>query len=203
MDEAIEPNERALDATLSLIEENRANKSMLLDILRYCDGVAPLLRDMEAELDAEARESGATQPVPVLVDWLVRAGALEAQEIDESGAAIDEACCEGLTDDEIDDLIFDTAYRATEAGMKAIQHFDPDRATREVIEEDLQLSCAYQGLIEFLSTRRSLGEISRYLDDAWNIGLHKDGGIAASTLVDRLKNAGRIKWDDGWIAVRG
>lgn len=203
MNEANQVSDRAFDATLSLIEENRANKPTLLDILRYCDGVAPLLRDMEAELGPEAQEAGATQPIPILVEWLVQSGALEAHDVDESGAEIDEARREGLTSDEIDDLVFDTAYCATETGMKAIQHFDPNRATQEVIAEDPQLSNAYQGLIEFLSTRRSLGEISRYLDDAWNIGLHEGEGIAASTLVDRLKNAGRIKWDDGWIAIRG
>lgn len=203
MNEANQTSDRAFDATLSLIEENRANKPMLLDILRYCDGVAPLLRDMEAELGPEAQEAGATQPIPILADWLVQSGALESRDVDESGAEIDETRREGLTSDEIDDLVFDAAYRATEAGMKIIQHFDPTRATQEVIAKDPQLSSAYQGLIEFLSTRRSLGEISRYLDDAWGIGLHGDEGIAASTLVDRLKNAGCIKWDDGWIAIRG
>jgi hypothetical protein len=143
-----------------------------------------------------------TQPPYFLIQWLVDAGSLDTYELDAEGNDVTNERKEGLDEDEIDDLVADTAYRTNEAGLAVIEKFSPKNRTMELLAIVPERFDTYIEMLDFLTERRSFAEVSKLLlgRDVLMSGRNADDRpLQPSVFIDKLADAGSIAWSDGWI----
>jgi hypothetical protein len=143
-------------------------------------------------------------PYFLIEDLYLRDG-LDKIELDSSYAEITPRHKQGLSEDEVDDLIHDYAYQTTPIGTMVIKSLDPRKRFKEFTVEFPELTKTAYEVLEFLKEKRSMGSIDNLLRDTAAL---KNNGIdgrplQSSVLVDKLERSGCIYWNDGWIISKG
>ncbi|MDR1358532.1 MAG: hypothetical protein LBJ48_04160, partial [Coriobacteriales bacterium] len=112
---------------------------------------------------------------------------------------------QGLSEDEVDDLIHDFAYRTTSIGRAAIESMDPRRRFEGFAAEFPELVEASLEVLAFLGKRRSMAAIDSLFRHATLLQENgRDGRpLQPSVLVDKLEQSGCIYWNNGWIISKG
>ena len=184
--------------TVDLLRSNAVNRPTLYRILELTDDMVALPQ-LEAVIQEMPEYATATQPPYCLVEWLVDAGALQRFDLDAEGAVIDDARREGLSEDELDELVADYAFQLTEPGRIAREHFDPRSQARDLFSGQPLRKDAYLETLSFVQQRRSLLEIDRHLRDASLLCLEDGETIQTSSVMGKLADIGAVTFDRGWL----
>jgi hypothetical protein len=180
---------------------NPPHREINYKILKHCREACPL-RDLETHVAAYPEFKKARQSEYFLIKWLVDHGGLEELEIDEEGAVILSEQKEGLTEDEIDDLVVDFAFLTTDVGLDIVEELDPQHRLIELLEIEPRHYDTYIEVLEFLQEPRGFAKVDTLLrgrDVLW-IGRGKlSQAMQPSVFVDRLERAGGVFWDEGWM----
>lgn len=170
--------------------------------LVFCEEARPL-RDIEGEIATFAEFKGAANSQYHFIEVLEQAGGLERFELDEEGEVVTPERKEGLTEDEVDDLVWDYAFMTTPAGLAVVEQHAPRARIIELLDLVPERKDAYIELLEFCSEEpRAYNEI-RQLFVGRDVLVRLVNGepqtMQPSVFVDKLEAAGAVEWRDGWV----
>ncbi len=182
------------------VQRQPLHREILYQILVYAQQMRTLreLEDFIAELP---QFQEATQPQYYLVQFLVDAGGLDQLDLDADGRVIQASEEEGLTEDELDDLVTTWGYVTTELGKDLAAEMKPSLRMYALLEEFPDWEAALVDTVEFLSTKHSTADVDRFLRNL-NLSAKPDDRMQPGVFVDRLEKAGVIAWSDGWLITR-
>lgn len=161
-----------------------------------------ILPDVENFIATCPEFPSADQSPYFLLRFLVQAGGIDAYELDEAGRVITQDQKEGLSEDEIDDLIYQFAYETNEVGRELIRLMSPSERLQELFDLSPEHYDTYIELLDFLTEKRSFAHVDNLLRgrDALMAGREAgDRPLQASVFVDKLERAGAIYWEGGWL----
>jgi hypothetical protein len=138
-----------------------------------------------------------------LISFLENAGGLERIELDEDLNPITKEMKEGLSEDEIDDLVCDYAFITTDAGEAVVEEMRPEKRIKELMEFFPQRAETYREVLDFCKEPRGWKEIDKLLEGR---DVLKTGSLNTATnlplkptvFIDRLESSGGLVWDKGW-----
>lgn len=170
--------------------------------LVFCEEVRPL-REIEEKIATFAEFKGAANSQYHFIEVLEEAGGLERFELDEEGEVVTPDRKEGLTDDEIDDLVWSYAFMTTPAGLAVVEQHAPRARIIELLGLVPERKGAYIELLEFCAEEpRTYNEI-RQLFVGRDVLVRLVNGepqtMQPSVFVDKLEAAGGVEWRDGWV----
>ncbi|MDR1088594.1 MAG: hypothetical protein LBL23_04925 [Coriobacteriales bacterium] len=194
--------EERFSTSCDLLRANTLNRPILYKILKACAVERMPLFELELFIGEQPEAQSATQPPYFLIQWLVDAGSLDVYELDDEGVDVTDERKEGLSEDEIDDLIFETAYRTNEVGLAVLGEFDPTARLKTLFETVPERLSTYAELLSFLEEPRAYVEVDALLRGRDILMLGRDEGdrpLQPSVFLDKLAAAGGIVWSEGWI----
>lgn len=113
--------EEKLAALNRTVMRHPLNREILYKTLAFCETERPL-REAEDFIAALPQFNLATQNQYYLLTSLVKAHGLELVERDEAGEPVTAVQKEGLTEDEVDDLVAAISFKTTEAGAYFVEY---------------------------------------------------------------------------------
>jgi len=138
-----------------------------------------------------------------LIEVLENAGGLERFELDEEGDLVTPDRKKGLTEDEIDDLVWSYAFMTTPAGAAVVEQHTPRARIIELLGLVPDRKEPYIDLLDFCSQEpRTYNEICGLLTGRPSLVRLIDGEpqvMQPSVFVDKLEAAGGMEWRDGWV----
>lgn len=196
--------DRKVEHVVSLLYANNLNRPALYRILTTVEsGTLPVF-DLEELIKTMPEFKSATQPPYYLIEWLVRAEALNFIEVDDAGQPVTEERREGKTEDEIDDMIADMLIEITDVGRGVLEIFSPQERLQDLLDEFPERLDTYVDVLKFTTEKRSFNEIDQLLQGRPVLMSGRqpnDNPMQPSVFVDKLAAAGGIIYDDGWIVT--
>lgn len=162
------------------------------------------LSDIEEAMASFPEFKGATRDQFALVTELVDHYGLAFFELDAEGRVVTEADKDGLTENEVDDLVVGFAYETTEVGRAVAERLDPHRRFAELVEAAPEREPLYRALLNLLRVKRTFAEVDSYVrgsEGAMVLAQAGVGGMQPSVFVDKLERAGVLFYDGGWQAT--
>ncbi len=186
-----------------VVEGKSSHREILRKILVFCDSLQEL-SVIEREVESYPEYSHAAQNPYRLLVYLEDAYGVERFNLDEEGAVLTEERTEGLTEDEIDDLIFSYGFQTTEAGRKVAEEITPSKRMDDLFANTPDRVQAYSDLLDFCKIPRSFPAIEQFftgydLSAIKSLNLGSSVTVKPSALVDKLEKAGALVWKDGWV----
>lgn len=169
-------------------------------ILVYCS-VRRGLSDIEQHIATFPEFKGATRDQYHLITELVHHYGLQFFELDAAGVPVTPERKEGLTENEIDDLVVGFAYELTDVGKRIVETMDPQVRLSELFDAEPQRQTLYEDILAFLAQKHSFAEVDTYIAQLAPADLAHcagDGGVQSSVFVDKLERAGGLFYDGGW-----
>jgi len=197
-----EAQESRIDAARALFLQNPLNRPVLYSILKACSNESWYLDELEAHIAGLDEFEKATQPPYFLIEWLVEAQVLDSWEVDVEGVEITPVSKEGLTEDEIDDLVAATVYRTNAAGEAILDEFSPKSRLAESLDLHPARIDTYIEVLEFCAEERSLRELDGLLRGRDVLMDGREAGerpMQPSVFVDKLAAIGAIIFKEGWV----
>lgn len=177
------------------------NREILYKALAFCSEERPL-RDAEDYIASLPQFEHATQNQYYLLTSLTRAHGLELIERDEAGEVVVPEQKEGLTEDEIDDLVAAISFKSTEVGDWYVEYNRPSARLVDLLQLAPERTDTYIELLEFIGEApRPYGQIEALLSGREALRTLIDGRwetMQPSVFVDKLERAGALVWKDGW-----
>lgn len=193
--------EEKVELTCHLLTANPLNREMLYRILKACQNKRWLLYDLEDYVQSCPENTSATQPPYFLIKWLADAEALDVFELDAHGQIVDLDQLEGLTEDEIDDIVEDCAFETSAVGIAAVEVFSPTHRLLALLDIVPERYSTYREVLELLQERQGLDKIDALLRGRSVLMAGREPGdrpMQPSVFVDKLAAAGGIVWNEGW-----
>jgi hypothetical protein len=193
--------EERFDKVSSAVLKQPLHREILYRTLLFCKQQRDL-PDVEAEIATYPEFAHAAQNQYRLITFLVDAGGLDRLELDEDGAAVTPERTEGLTENEIDDLVVSYALITTDAGAAVADALDPKRRIFEIFGLDPAYEDTYVELLEFCEEPRKIADIDALLKDRSVLAFGRTASTQAikpSFFVDQLERGGGIVWKNGWV----
>lgn len=197
--------EERVDAVVTCVCSQNALREVLYKILVHC---ATAREFSEVEDFAAAQDefvySHIIQTPFTLVQMLLRAGGLEQTPLDEAGNPIEESRLEGLSDDEVDDLIATYRLSTTEAGVRAAELLSPEKRLQSQIWQKPHRAETFCKVLGFCRTPRKFPEIQDYFKSEPGLVLDKvqaNHTLSPDFYVDRLEKAGGLVWRGAWVTT--
>ena len=185
--------DQRLKKLLEFMYAQPLNREIYYRVLGFCE-TRRALPEVEDFILQRPECAGALQSPYFIILDLVDHGAIAMLELAEDGHVIEASEKEGLSENEIDDLVVSFACESTELGRAAARATTP--AARfsklmETIDADADACWALMGL---LTQKRSASEIDALM------GIHvTSDGVPAGILLEKLEKSGVIAWDkQGW-----
>lgn len=184
------------------VTKHPLNCEVLCRILSFCKDEERVLCDIEQDAAQCPQFKLATQNQYHMICTLERFYGLERIERDENGEAITPERTEGLTEDEIDDLIWDICFKTTDVGKVIVEKHDPLVRIQNLFDAEPSRIELYQEVLAFIAEApRTYGEIQGLLRGRPELttdaaGEHKR--IQPSVFVDKLERAGALVWIEKW-----
>ena len=211
-DQADEPDEGTYvdDVTFSrqvakltaAVARQPLQREILYKVLVYCQESRGL-QEIEHEVTTYAAFKHAANNPYHFIEVLENAGGLERFELDDEGEVVTPERKEGLTDDEIDDLVASYAFMTTPVGMAVVEQHTPRARIIELLNLVPERKDAYIELLEFCSEEpRTYNEVSQLFKGRDVLVRLVDGEpqtMQPSVFIDKLEAAGGIEWRDGWV----
>ena len=123
-------------------------------------------------------------------------------ERDEDGNVVAPEQKEGLTEDEIDDLVAAFSFKTTEVGSYFVEYNRPSARLVDLMHLAPERSDTYIELLEFVDgDARTYPQIEALLSGRPVLETVIDGHretMQPSVFVDKLERAGALVWKDGW-----
>lgn len=176
-------------------------------MLDFC-GQARRLGDVEQMVGALPEFEYCGQNQYRLIINLEDAFALERAELDEEGRVVTEDMKEGLTDDEIDDLVIDYVFTTTEVGRVVCDEMQPSTRMEDLMGKFPKRVKTYCKLLEFCKTPRSFKEIDTLLKGSEVLKSVSANTITniplqPSVFVEQLERSGGLVWKGSWNITEG
>lgn len=196
--------DRKVEHIGALLFANNLNRPVLYRILDTVEPGALPVFDLEDRIQAMPEFKVATQPPYFLIEWLVKAEALDFIEVDDAGQPVTDERRVGKTEDEIDDMIADMLIKITAVGREALKVFSPLQRLQDLLDEIPERLDTYTEVLRFVTEKRAFGEIDQLLQGRPILMSGRqstDNPMQPSVFVDKLAAAGGIIYDDGWIVT--
>lgn len=181
------------------------NREILYSILGYCETERPLV-DIEDYIMTLPQFKNATQNQYRMIKVLEKAYGLTCIECDEFGQTIDPAIKEGMTEDEIDDLVAAQLYQTTDVGTHFVEQHKPQARIIELLDLVPERADTYHDILAFINeTPRSYNEITQFLDGCPTLETVIDGKrvtMQPSVFLDKLERSGALVWDGKWTLTK-
>lgn len=181
------------------------HREILYKILAFCEN-RKSLEEIEAEIASYPEFGQATQNQYHLINVLERSGGLVRLEFDEEGNEVREARKEGLSDDEIDDLIACYAFETTACGNQIVAQHTPLKRMIELLDIHPERKSTYIEVLERCNDHPcTYKELEGLLKGRFVLRTgHGDSHqpIQPSVFLDKLEKAAGVAWDDGWQLTR-
>lgn len=193
--------EEKLAALNRTVMRHPLNREILYKTLAFCETERPL-REAEDFIAALPQFNLATQNQYYLLTSLAKAHGLELIERDETGESVTAAQKEGLTEDEVDDLVAAISFKTTEVGAYFVEYNRPQARLVDLLSLDPGRADTYRELLEYVAAEaRPYRDIEAFLDGRPALQTVIDGRpekMQPSVFVDKLERAGALVWKDGW-----
>ena len=140
-----------------------------------------------------------------LLQFLLKGGGIDTFEVDAEGNVVTAEQKEGLTEDEIDDLVAQFAYECNEFGREVAELMNPRKRLLELLEITPEYYDTFIEVLEYLTEKRSFADVDTLLRgrDVLMVGQALgDQPVQPSVFVDKLERAGGIVWSNGWVITR-
>ncbi len=175
------------------------HREIFLSILAFCDESRPE-PDVEAHVQAQPQFAYETQSPYYLIRALVDAGGLQRFELDEQGEVVTPERSQGLTEDEIDDLVWSISYQTSAEGMTVLSDEAPQARLRRLVERRPLRARTYLSVLEYCTRPRTRAELEGFLRG--NPILEEEAvhgePLKPSVFMDKLESAGMLVWDGRW-----
>jgi hypothetical protein len=182
------------------VYRNPLHRELLYKVLEFCQQ-RRLLREVEDQIATFPEFGEAHQSQYILMTYLINDGGLETFELDEQGNVVTAEQKVGLSEDEIDDLVFDFAYQTTAAGLEVAKQMRPQSRLESLFDATPVYHDTYIEVLEYLRDKHSMAEVDTLLRgrDVLRTGREPDESpMQASVFIDKLEKAGAIVWNEGW-----
>lgn len=193
--------EEKLAALNMVVMRHPLNREVLYKALAFCAEERPL-REAEDYIASIPQFEMATQNQFYMLTSLVRAYGLEMIERDEEGNRVLPEQKEGLSEDEVDDLVASYSFKTTEVGDYFVAYNRPAARLVELLHLVPERAETYIELLEFVDgDARSYPEIEKLLSGRPVLETIIDGNretMQPSVFVDKLERAGALVWKEGW-----
>lgn len=192
-------DEERLDRLRKVVKRQPLHREILFRLLERAEMRVTLkeLEDYAASLPS-FRE--ATQPQYYLIQYLVEGGGLTEIELTTEGEVVTAEDKEGLTEDEIDDLVATLAYETTFTGRQLVREMQPSARMTALTREYPGWDEALLATLDFLREKHSLLEVDAFLRTI-SRPPQADTRLQPSAFIDRLEKAGTIAWQGGWMVT--
>lgn len=187
-----------VQAGVAFLRANPSSREVLRWALVRCSGGLADLFELEDEIRAlPIYGTGCPEPFYVL-EWLVQAGCMEVFDTDAEGNVVDADALreQGMSEDEIDDLLVGFAYRTNEVGQAVAQAASPANRMKRLIAGHEGSEGAINLALTFFLDGRTLGEFSSYLKDEIGDEEKTRWGALSSpmVLVNKLAETGALAY---------
>ena len=186
------------------IRQQPGHREIYLRILEYCR-TPQVLADIENEIATWPEFKLATLDQYFMICTLEKYQGLLRQEMTEDGVLVTSEMKEGLTEDEVDDLVAYNRFLTTDLGRDVAERHAPAKRIRELLDLVAGRKQTYLDVLEFCKERRSYQEIESLLKGRDVLWLGRESlqqPLQPSVFVDKLERAGAIVWDGGWNITR-
>lgn len=202
---SIEERKLSFDEKLALLEEavtkHPLNREVLYKMLAFCS-VERSVSEIEVEVASYPEFKSATQNPHHMAQTLERAYGLSLIERDAQKMVVLPEQKEGLTEDEIDDLVCSQFFRVTDVGAHFVSLHHPKARLVELLDLAPQRAATYIDLLEFVSEKpRTYFAIQALLQGKPALETVIDGErtiMQPSVFVDKLERAGALVWSGEW-----
>ena len=178
------------------------HREIFYKTLVFCTESRPLA-EIEQQIASYPEFKHAANNPYHFVQVLENAGGLERFELDEEGEVVGPERKEGLTEDEVDDLVAGYAFMTTAVGLAVVEQHTPRARIIELLNLVPERADTYIELLDFCSEEpRTYSEISQLLKGRPALVRMVDGEpqtMQPSVFVDKLEAAGGMVWRDGWV----
>ncbi len=161
-----------------------------------------MLQEAEAFIGSLPQFELATQNQYFMLKALVKAYGLDQVERDINGERVYEEQKEGLSEDEIDDLVYTISFETTEVGRYFADYNKPSARLIDLLNLDPARSDTYIELLEFVKDApKTYGQIEQLLRGRTALETIIDGRreiMQPSVFVDKLERSGALIWEEGW-----
>ena len=196
--------ERLYDLERAVVRQP-LHREILYRTLAFCE-TGRLLREVEEEIESYPEFQHAVQDQYHLALVLERAGGLERIELDEDGEVVTADRKAGLSEDEVDDLVYDVRFETTELGREFVSRHTPKARLEELLDLVPARRSTYVEVLEFCEEPRSYDEVKKLLEGRDVLHAGEDGTrqpIQPSVFLDKLERAGAVVWDGAWRLTEG
>jgi hypothetical protein len=195
--------EEQIDELTKFISHEPLIREIDYKILEYCTTRKGLF-DIEEQIATYPEFKSAPRDQYSLLMELVHHHGLEFFELDMSNNVISEEDKQGLSENEIDDLIVGFAFQTTTAGKAVVRDFNPTQRLQKLIEAKPNRQLGYVTILDFLREKHSFADVDLLLRERDILG-HEfgiDGQVVQSSVyIDKLERAGAVFFDGGWQAT--
>ena len=193
--------EEKVDMLGTAVVRHPLNRDVLYETLCFCR-TERQLAEAERFIAELPQFRSATQNPFHMLTVLKQAGGLQSVERDEGGNVITPESLDGLSEDEIDDLIFSVGYQTTDVGVAFVEAYSPRSRLVQALSLAPERTQDYCELLEFVGEApRTYQEITNLLAGRPTLETVIDGRretMQPSVFVDKLERAGALVWRDGW-----
>ncbi len=160
------------------------------------------LHDLEDAVDGFPEYAIIRQSALSIADILVKNHGLEVIERDGEGNVVLPEQKEGLTEDEVDDLVATINYRTTSFGEDYVRANRPAVRLEQMLNLNPERRETYAEVLQFLDEEpRTYDQVKNLLAGRPILEVVLDGRpitMQPSVFLDKLEYAGAIVWRDGW-----
>lgn len=203
------PEDVPFDVRLRVLEDAVCRQSLHREIeykiLRFCEERRDL-RVIEEEVAGYPEFAHAVQSQYHMICALEDAGGLRRIELDENGVEVAPEQKEGLTEDEVDDLVASYSFETTEVGRAFVEQHAPRARLIELLDLVPARRDTYVEVLEYCREPRSYHDFESLLAGRDILRIGPNGtheAIQPSVFLDKLERAGAIVWDGGWKLTEG
>ena len=169
--------------------------------LKYCTEER-VLRDVEEHIATFPEFPRVTMNQYYLITSLVEAYGLELIERTEDGQRVTPEMKEGLTEDEVDDLVFSLNYRTTPIGEQLVETRSPIHRLERLLDWEPLRRDTYVELLAFIAAEpRPYAQVESLLKGSPVLETVINGRIETvqpSVFLDKLERAGVLVWNKKW-----
>jgi len=184
-----------------VVNRHPLHREIFYKTLKYCTE-RRILPEVEDFIIACTEFEAVSQSPYYLLMFLLRGGGIETYELDENGELVLPEQKEGLSEDEIDDLVMQFAFETNEFGRELVERMSPKKRILELLEITPAYYDTFIEVMDFLTDKRSLADVDKLLRgrDVLMAGRDpNDRPIQPSVFIDKLEKTGGIYWEKGWL----
>ncbi len=195
--------EEQMDAVLRAVGNQRALQEVLYKLMLFCQEqrTQQEAEDFIAHSD-EFVYSHIIQSPTSIVGIMVKNHGLSSTQVDAQGEPVTQERSEGLSADELDDLICGTLLKTTPAGVAVTQMISPAKRFEAQLGRNRGRTATFYAILEFCAQEpRKFPQIKEFYTqhDEFSKSTAMDSQqLACDFYVDKLECAGMLVWRGQW-----